>query len=70
MPVDFGRRGAFRTRNGARAGQRISYVAYTRSYRRTHTWPHRHGPNFGLVSALLVALFGIALLVIMFMFTD
>jgi inner membrane protein YidH len=46
------------------------YVVYARSYRRTHTWPYRHGPNFGFVSALLVALFGIALLVIMFMFTD
>jgi putative membrane protein len=46
------------------------YMAYARSYRHNHAWPYRHGPNFGFVSALLVALFGIALLVIMFMFTD
>lgn len=46
------------------------YLTYARSYRRTHAWPYRHGPNFGFVSALLVAVFGVALLVIMFMFTD
>ena len=41
------------------------FFAYSIGYRRVHQLPPRHGPYMGSVFAMLVALFGIALLVIL-----
>ncbi|MGB9429764.1 MAG: DUF202 domain-containing protein [Gammaproteobacteria bacterium] len=48
----------------------IRFLAYVRVYRRSHAWPVNHGPYLAATFSLLVAIFGIALLIIMFMFTD
>jgi len=45
------------------------FVAYAIAYRRVHQLPLRHGPVLGPVFAALVALFGIALLIILIVFT-
>lgn len=47
----------------------IRYLAYARAYRRTHAWPTRHAPYLAFTFAVLVALFGIALLVVLLVFT-
>ncbi|HET7922746.1 MAG TPA: DUF202 domain-containing protein [Gammaproteobacteria bacterium] len=45
------------------------FLAYSVVYRRSHVWPARHGPYLAAAFALLVAVFGIALLVILLAFT-
>ncbi|PZR77430.1 MAG: hypothetical protein DLM52_04470, partial [Chthoniobacterales bacterium] len=39
------------------------FLAYALAYQRLHPLPHKHGPYLAFTFALLVALFGIALLV-------
>lgn len=46
------------------------FLAYARVYRRKHAWPVAHGPYLAASFDLLVAVFGIALLVVVFMFTQ
>lgn len=46
------------------------FLAYSISYRRVHVLPAHHGPYMGPVFSLMVALFGIALLVILAAFTS
>ncbi|MGA9422717.1 MAG: DUF202 domain-containing protein [Rhodanobacteraceae bacterium] len=48
----------------------IRFLAYSRAYRRNYPLPRYHGPYVGFASAMLVAGFGIALLVILFVFTE
>jgi putative membrane protein len=45
------------------------FFAFSLAYRRLHRLPARHGPYLGPVFAALVALFGIALLVVLDVFT-
>lgn len=45
------------------------FLAFSIAYRRMHRLPAHHGPYLGPVFAALVALFGIALLVILDVFT-
>lgn len=45
------------------------FLVFAISYRRQHQLPAHHGPYLGPIFAALVALFGIALLVILHMFT-
>ncbi|MGN6728646.1 MAG: YidH family protein [Rhodanobacteraceae bacterium] len=47
----------------------LRYLAYARIYRKTHAWPARHAPYLAFTFAVLVALFGIALLVVLVAFT-
>ncbi|MGH8600929.1 MAG: YidH family protein [Burkholderiales bacterium] len=47
----------------------IRFLAYAVVYRRRHEWPARHGPYLALTFALLVTIFGIALLIILLAFT-
>jgi len=46
----------------------IRYLGYARAWRRTHPWPPRHAPYLAFTFAVLVALFGIALLVVLLVF--
>lgn len=48
----------------------VRFLAYSVVYRREHAWPVNHGPYLAATFALLVAIFGIALLVIMLVFTE
>ncbi|HEV7135562.1 MAG TPA: DUF202 domain-containing protein [Steroidobacteraceae bacterium] len=45
------------------------FLAYSVAYRRVHGLPPHHGPYLGPIFAALVALFGIALLVVLQAFT-
>ena len=45
------------------------FLAFSIAYRRMHRLPAHHGPYLGPVFAALVALFGIALLVVLNVFT-
>lgn len=47
----------------------IRYLAYARLYRKSHAWPAKHPPYLAFTFAVLVALFGIALLVVLLVFT-
>ncbi|HET7635240.1 MAG TPA: DUF202 domain-containing protein [Burkholderiales bacterium] len=47
----------------------IRFLAYAAVYRRRHEWPARHGPYLALAFALLVTIFGVALLIILLAFT-
>ncbi|HEX5340414.1 MAG TPA: hypothetical protein VFX47_05995, partial [Gammaproteobacteria bacterium] len=47
----------------------VRFLAYAAVYRRRHVWPASHGPYLASAFALLVAVFGIALLVILLAFT-
>jgi len=47
----------------------LRFLAFSVTYRHAHRLPSHHGPYLGPVFALLVALFGIALLVILSLFT-
>lgn len=47
----------------------IRFLMYAAVYRRRHEWPARHGPYLALTFALLVTIFGIALLIILLAFT-
>lgn len=46
----------------------IRYFAYARLYRKSHAWPAKHPPYLAFTFAVLVALFGIALLVALLVF--
>ncbi|HET7556771.1 MAG TPA: DUF202 domain-containing protein [Rhodanobacteraceae bacterium] len=46
----------------------IRYLAYARLYRKSHAWPAKHPPYLAFTFAVLVALFGIALLVVLLVF--
>jgi len=46
----------------------IRYLAYARLYRKSHAWPAKHPPYLAFAFALLVALFGIALLIVLLLF--
>lgn len=48
----------------------VRFLAYSVVYRREHAWPVSHGPYLAATFALLVAIFGVALLVIMLVFTE
>ncbi|MGH6828017.1 MAG: YidH family protein [Rhizomicrobium sp.] len=48
----------------------LRFAAFAVAYRRMHQIPPHHGPYLGPVFAVLVALFGIALLVILHVFTS
>ncbi|MGH3444716.1 MAG: YidH family protein [Nocardioidaceae bacterium] len=43
----------------------VRFGRYARVYRRTHTLPHHHGPFMAPAFAVLVALFGVVLLVLL-----
>ena len=43
----------------------VRFGRYSSVYRRTHTLPHHHGPFMAPVFALLVAVFGVVLLVLL-----
>lgn len=47
----------------------VRFLAYATIYRRRYEWPARHGPYLALAFALLVTIFGIALLIILLAFT-
>jgi putative membrane protein len=47
----------------------VRFVVFSIAYRRVHRLPPHHGPYLGSIFAVLVALFGIALLVIQALFT-
>lgn len=47
----------------------VRFLMYAAVYRRRHEWPVRHGPYLALLFALLVTIFGIALLIILLAFT-
>mgnify|MGYP001550690917 CR=1 FL=1 len=47
----------------------IRYLVYARIWRRTHAWPPGHTPYLAFTFAVLVALFGIALLGVLLVFT-
>lgn len=46
------------------------FLAYVRAYRRDHEIPFHHGPFLAPVFAVLVALFGIALLILLLAFSQ
>ncbi|HET9836266.1 MAG TPA: hypothetical protein VFP88_08000, partial [Rhodanobacteraceae bacterium] len=46
----------------------IRYLGYARAWRKVHAWPPRHAPYLAFLFAMLVALFGIALLVALLVF--
>src|SRR5690348_17938239 len=46
----------------------IRYLAYARLYRKSHAWPAKHPPYLAFAFGLLVALFGIALLIVLLLF--
>lgn len=48
----------------------IRFLAYAALYRRHHPWPVAHGPYLAASFDLLVAVFGVALLVVVFAFTE
>jgi len=48
----------------------IRFLAYVVAYRRNHYVPTHHGPFLGPFFALCVAVFGVALLVFMVLFTE
>ncbi|MGH8307354.1 MAG: YidH family protein [Gammaproteobacteria bacterium] len=48
----------------------VRFLAYASIYRRSHEWPVKHGPYLAATFAALVAIFGIALLIIMVVFTE
>ncbi|HXS72649.1 MAG TPA: DUF202 domain-containing protein [Rhodanobacteraceae bacterium] len=45
------------------------YLVYARAWRRVHAWPPAHAPYLACAFAVLVALFGIALLAVLLVFT-
>jgi uncharacterized membrane protein YidH (DUF202 family) len=45
------------------AASGVRYLLYARAWRKAHAWPPRHAPYLAFAFAVLVALFGIALLV-------
>ncbi|MDQ2948368.1 MAG: DUF202 domain-containing protein [Acidobacteriota bacterium] len=45
------------------------FLAYAFAYRRLHPLPHKHGPYLAVAFAMLVALFGVALLIVLFLVT-
>lgn len=47
----------------------VRFLLYAAVYRRHHEWPARHGPYLAVIFALLVTVFGIALLIILLAFT-
>lgn len=47
----------------------VRYLAYARNYRKAHAWPPWHAPYLAFTFAVLVALFGIALLIVLLVFT-
>ncbi|MGN6312141.1 MAG: YidH family protein [Rhodanobacteraceae bacterium] len=46
----------------------VRYLLYARAWRKVHAWPPRHAPYLAFTFAVLVALFGIALLVVLLVF--
>jgi uncharacterized membrane protein YidH (DUF202 family) len=46
------------------------YLAYALAWGRAHTWPKQHAPWLAFSFALLVAAFGITLLVVLLVFTQ
>ncbi len=48
----------------------LRFFAFSVTYRRVHQFPPHHGPYLGPMFAVLVAIFGIALLVILRVFTS
>ena len=46
------------------------YLAYARDWGRAHMWPKQHAPWLAFSFAMAVAAFGIALLVVLLVFTD
>jgi putative membrane protein len=47
----------------------MRFLAYASAYRREHRWPVAHGPYLATTFDFLVAVFGIALLAVVFTFT-
>lgn len=47
----------------------VRFLMYAAVYRHRHEWPIHHGPYLALTFALLVTIFGIALLIILLAFT-
>jgi uncharacterized membrane protein YidH (DUF202 family) len=47
----------------------IRYLGYARAWRKVHAWPPRHAPYLAFTFAVLVGVFGIALLVALLVFT-
>lgn len=48
----------------------LRFLAYARDWRSQHTLPARHGPYLATSFALMVAMFGVLLLVIMLVFAE
>lgn len=46
----------------------VRYLLYARAWRKVHAWPPRHAPYLAFSFAVLVALFGIALLAVLLVF--
>jgi uncharacterized membrane protein YidH (DUF202 family) len=46
----------------------VRYLLYAHAWRKAHAWPPRHAPYLAFAFAVLVALFGIALLVVLVVF--
>jgi uncharacterized membrane protein YidH (DUF202 family) len=46
----------------------LRYLLYARAWRKVQAWPPRHAPYLAFTYAVLVALFGIALLVVLLVF--
>lgn len=48
----------------------LRFMAYSRAYSRVHTLPARHGPYLATFFAIAVGVFGMALLGILFLYTE
>jgi len=48
----------------------LRYLAYALAWGRAHSWPKRHAPWLAFTFAMGVAAFGIALLVVLLLFTE
>lgn len=48
----------------------LRFLTYAIAWRRAHAWPEKHAPYLAFSFAVLLALFGVALLVILLVFTE
>ena len=47
----------------------LRFRAYAGDYRKEYPWPAKHGPQLAVTFAMLVAAFGVALIVLLIVFT-
>lgn len=47
----------------------LRYLAYANEYRKAYPWPPKHAPYLAVTFAMLVAAFGVALIVLLIVFT-